>query len=94
MSQASPVASAVARYMASGARVESQNQEMAVVVTGQPTSNKESAIHLVVTIFTAGLWALVWIPMEVVRNARARRIVITADGEQRFRWLFGKWRPC
>lgn len=87
------VSSAVAHHVHNGARVETQTPEMAIVVTGNPTSTLESVLHIVLCVLTIGLWIPIWLVRELVSNARARRIVITAHGESPYRWLFGKWRP-
>jgi hypothetical protein len=42
----------------SGWRVQSQTQTQAQLVKGKPTNH---LLHLILTIITVGLWAIVWI---------------------------------
>lgn len=45
-----------------GARVESQTDVMAVMVTGRPVNH---VLHLLLSIFTCFLWGIVWIIVSV-----------------------------
>ena len=47
----------MARHQAQGKRIESQTDFQAVLVTGKPVNH---ILHLLLTVFTAGLWILVW----------------------------------
>lgn len=64
----------VALAVKHGARVESQTDFQAVVVFGRPVNHP---LHLILTLLTAGLWALAW-TIEA-RGGGERRLVITVD---------------
>ena len=48
----------LARQQAGGKRIESQTDFQAVLVTGKPVNH---VLHLLLTVFTAGLWIFVWL---------------------------------
>lgn len=65
---------AVAGEVANGARVESRSDVDAVLVFGRRPNH---TLHLILTLVTAGLWGLVWIPVAVL--VRERRVVLQVD---------------
>jgi len=65
---------AIAQWVHAGARVESQSDTQAVMVTGKQPNH---VLHLLLTIFTALLWAPVWIIVSIV--SKERRTVLTVD---------------
>jgi hypothetical protein len=54
------LASAVANQVRFGWRIESQTDYQAVIVKGNRPNH---VLHLLLTIFTLGLWGIVWIAM-------------------------------
>lgn len=52
----------IAQQVAQGARVESQSDYQAVLISGRRVNH---LLHLVLTVLTAGLWLLVWIYLAV-----------------------------
>lgn len=60
--------------VARGGRVDSQNDTMAVVVTGKPVNH---ILHFLITLFTAGLWIPIWI--IVAATGGEKRKMITVD---------------
>ncbi len=47
----------ISRHQAQRKRIESQIDFQAVLVTGKPVNH---ILHLLLTVFTAGLWIFVW----------------------------------
>jgi hypothetical protein len=68
------LAQAVANDVRQGWRVESQMDFQAVMVKGQRVNH---LLHLILTIFTAGLWGIVW--LILVLTGGEKRSVITID---------------
>jgi hypothetical protein len=68
------VASAVA---AKGARVESQSEYQAVLSTGQPVNH---ILHLLITIFTCGIWGLVWLVLVVTGGVKRHLLQVDEWG--------------
>lgn len=64
----------VAQAVNRGARVESQSDYQAVVVTGRRVNH---LLHFIIGIFTAGLWWIVWVIMAVTGGEK--RHIIQAD---------------
>ena len=60
--------------MSGGWRVESQTEYQAVMVKGHRTNN---VLHLILTIVTVGLWAIVWILVAVLGGEK--RAVVAVD---------------
>lgn len=60
--------------VARGGRVESQSDTMATVVYGKPVNH---VLHLLLTLVTAGIWAIVWIILAV--SGGEKREMITVD---------------
>ena len=57
------LAGLIAQQVAQGARVESQSDYQAVLVTGHRVNH---VLHLILTLITISLWAIVWIALVVV----------------------------
>lgn len=53
---------AVASWTAGGSRVESMTDYQAVMVSGKPVNH---VLHLLLSVFTCGAWAFVWIYLAV-----------------------------
>lgn len=68
------LAQAVQREVMGGARVESQTDEAAVLVTGKPINH---ILHLILSFLTCFAWVLVWGVLYGV--SRERRIMLTVD---------------
>lgn len=68
------MASAIAAAVARKGRVESQTDDMAVIVWGRPVNH---LLHLVLTLVTVGFWVPVWIVLAVFGGEK--RYVITID---------------
>lgn len=68
------LARSVANHVATGWRVESQTDTQAVMVKGNRTNN---TLHLILTIVTFGLWAIVWICLAIFGGEK--RMVIEVD---------------
>ena len=68
------LARAVANEIRQGWRVESQTDYQAVIVSGQRPNH---VLHLILTLITFGLWAIVWIAL--VAFGGEKRGVIEID---------------
>jgi hypothetical protein len=68
------LARAVANQVRQGGRVESQTDYQAVLVTGKSVNH---ILHLILTLVTLGLWALVWIVLAFIGGEK--RMVIDVD---------------
>jgi hypothetical protein len=68
------LARAVANQVRQGWRVESQMDYQAVLVTGQRVNH---ILHLILTLVTLGLWAIVWIVLAFIGGEK--RMVIEVD---------------
>jgi len=64
----------IQQAVAKGGRVESQSDTMAVIVYGGSANH---ILHLLLTIFTGGLWLIVWIIAAMASGEK--RQVITVD---------------
>lgn len=68
----------VAHWVKSDYRVESQSLEQAVLVRGHRPNH---LLHLVLSIFTLGLWAIfVWIPLAIFGGEKRKAVSITPEG--------------
>ena len=67
----------VQHEVAKGGRVESQNDTMAVIVYGSPVNN---VVHLILTLITAGLWLLIWIPVAIFGGEKRKMLVVDEFG--------------
>lgn len=65
--------SAIAR----GLRIESQSDYQAVLVEGKPVNH---VLHAIITIFSCGLWGIVWIIMAVTGGEKREMIVVDEFG--------------
>jgi hypothetical protein len=70
------LATAVANEVRAGWNVQSQTDYQAVM--NIPAEKTNHILHLILTIVTLGLWALVWIAMVVIHKGE-RREVISVD---------------
>jgi hypothetical protein len=61
------LARTVANLLAQGRRVESQSDYQAVLIRGRHVRH---VLHLVLTILTAGLWAVIWLIMWLLYHER------------------------
>lgn len=71
------IAAAVASGVSSGARVESQSDYQAVLVYGKRVNH---ILHLLLTIVTAGLWLLVWIPLAILGGEKRELVQVDDYG--------------
>jgi hypothetical protein len=78
---AQAVASAV---VTQNARVESQSDYPAVLVTGHPVNH---ILHFLVTIFTCGLWVIVWILLVITGGTKRQMIYVDEWGYIRIQYL-------
>jgi hypothetical protein len=69
-------ASTLQAQVATGGRIESQDHFHAVI---QRDRRPKRALHLSLTIFTGGLWGLVWLPLALVRRSYRKRQVVEVD---------------
>lgn len=65
---------AIARAVAGGARVESQSDTMAVLVSGRRVNH---VLHLILSVCTLGAWLLVWGALVIFGGEK--RIVLQVD---------------
>ena len=72
-SLAQQLQSAVAR----GLRIESQSDYQAVLVQGKPVNH---TLHAIITIFSCGLWGIVWIVMAITGGEKREMIVVDEFG--------------
>jgi hypothetical protein len=71
------LAQAIAGQIAQGYRVDSQSDFQAVVVKGKRPSH---LLHLVLTIITLGLWAIVWIVLSLTMHVHRRLVTVNELG--------------
>ncbi len=71
------VASAVATQ---GARVESQSDFQAVLLTGQPVNH---VLHLIIAFLTCGLWAIVWLILVLTGGVKRHLVQVDDFGNVR-----------
>ncbi len=71
----------VANCVAGGARIESQTQDQAVVVYGKPVNH---VLHLILTLVTCGLWAIVWVIMALAGGEKRQVIRVDPYGNVMF----------
>jgi len=57
--------------------VESQSHIQAVVVTGKRPNH---ILHLILTILTLGVWAIVWIIIAIGGGEKRKTVSISPDG--------------
>lgn len=61
-----------------GARVESQTDYQAVVVTGKKVNH---VLHLILTLVTLGFWVFVWIGLAIFSGEKRRVITVDEYGQ-------------
>lgn len=67
----------VASHVAVGWRVESRSDTMAVLVSDGATNH---VLHLLLTLVSCGLWAVVWFVLAVTRKTKRVSLVLSPDG--------------
>jgi hypothetical protein len=63
--------------VARGMRIESQSDYQAVLVEGKPVNH---VLHAIITIFSCGLWGIVWIIMAVTGGEKREMVVVDEFG--------------
>ena len=73
------LAGAVATQLARNGhwRIEIQTDTYAIVVKGKPTNH---ILHLLLTVFTAGIWAIVWIILAVTGGETRFKLAVDEYG--------------
>ena len=71
------LAQAVAAVIAQGYRVESQSDFQTVLVKGKRPNH---ILHLILTIITAGAWAIVWIVLALTMHIHRRIVLVNEFG--------------
>jgi tetratricopeptide (TPR) repeat protein len=66
--------------VANNARVESQSDYQAVLVTGRPVNH---ILHLLLTLFTIGLWVFVWLILVLTGGVKRQLIFVDESGYTR-----------
>ena len=72
------LAAALARMARAGWRIESLGEFQAVVVKGRRVNH---ILHLLIAIFTIGLWVLVWLVLAVSGGEQRYLVQVDALGE-------------
>lgn len=72
----SRLALAVRQEVAAGGRVESQTDYTAIVRFEKPVNN---TLHLILTLVTFGLWAIVWLIVWIVASTSRKTISLNVD---------------
>lgn len=76
----SKLAQTVANLVRSGWGVQSQTDYQAVLVRGHRPNH---LLHLILTLLTLGLWAIVWITLSIVKRERHRVVDVDPYGNVR-----------
>ena len=71
------LATAVANSVREGWNVQSQTDYQAVLVKG---SKPNHVLHLILTLVTLGLWAIVWIALAFIQKVHHRVIAVDEYG--------------
>ncbi len=71
------LASTVTNMVAQGRRVESQSDFQAVLVRGHRPNH---LLHLIVTCFTFGLWAIVWLVLTFAGGEKRETVTVDEYG--------------
>lgn len=71
------LASAVAQQVRKGWRVESQTDYQATLAKGHRPNH---ILHLILTILTLGIWAIVWIIVTLTNRERRKSIAVDEFG--------------
>ena len=64
--------------VAGGWRIESRTDTIAVLVKGKPVSH---LLHLVLSVFTLGLWIIVWVNVVAFGGERRSTIRLKENGK-------------
>jgi len=72
------VADQIRMEVTRGARVESQGDFDAVVATGKEVNH---TVHLIATIFTCGIWGLVWLVIALTGGVKRKMVSVDAYGQ-------------
>lgn len=67
----------VGNFVRAGYRVESQSGFQAVVVRGHRPNH---LLHLILTIFTLGLWLPVWIIVALASGEKRKVLAVNSEG--------------
>lgn len=67
------LANQVATQVSKGWRVESQTETMATLVKGKRPNH---VLHLLLSVFTLGIWLPVWIVLAVVMGEKRKTVVV------------------
>jgi hypothetical protein len=62
---------------AQGWRVEERSDFQATIAKGQPLNNK---LHLILTIFTLGVWGIVWASLAISGGVKHRMLTVDEYG--------------
>ena len=63
--------------VAGGARIESQSDYQAVLVKGHRVNH---VLHLILTLVTLGIWAIVWLALAIVGGEKRRMASVDEYG--------------
>jgi hypothetical protein len=72
------LAGEVARAIANGGRVQSQDAYQAVVVFGKPVNH---ILHALLSIFLLGLWLIVWLIVGLTGGEKRELIAVDESGQ-------------
>jgi hypothetical protein len=71
------LADSIQREVVQGGRVESQSEFQAVIVYGHRPNH---TLHAIVTLFTCGLWGIVWIVIALTGGEKRKMITVDDYG--------------
>jgi hypothetical protein len=63
---------------AQGWRVETRTDNHATIARGKPLNNK---LHLILTIFTVGIWGIVWFALWITGGEKHRTLTVDEYGD-------------
>lgn len=69
---------AVSSEVARGARVESQTDTTAIVVTGKPCNHM---LHLILTLVTCFMWSIIWFVLALGQKEHRAQITVDQYGQ-------------
>ncbi len=72
-----PIEAAIQYEIAMGGRLASQTASQAVVIHGKPVNH---ILHLLLSVFTAGIWLIIWIIMAASGGERRAILEVRSDG--------------
>jgi hypothetical protein len=70
------LAQAIQQEVVAGGRVEAQGEFNAILRFGKPVNH---VLHLILTVITLGMWALVWIIVWVVAVLQTGTVTLNVD---------------